>query len=162
MVFWTPVRIWSISTVLNPCNLPRYVCFLADPSPSVRTSFMNGAHPACLPISIMQSSSPSLPFPFADASPYRAPVAQFPWQNEIHLEILTRQPPREISPSFPLCATKRKGRVLNGVSYRVAHLVGNNLPLTWILDIPPSCLPRRPKAQFQKRLMLISYKFDQN
>ena len=25
------------------------------------------------------------------------------------------------------------------VSYRVSHLVGNNLPLTWISDVPPSC-----------------------
>ena len=33
------VRILVSSLVLNPCNLPYYVCFWANP-PSVRTSFM--------------------------------------------------------------------------------------------------------------------------
>ena len=30
-----------------------------------------------------------------------------------------------------------------GGKYRVTHLLGKNLPLTWIWDVPPSCLGNR-------------------
>ena len=46
--FLTPsplIRIWWWSTVLNPRNLPYYVCFWATPSPlPVRTSFVYGPY----------------------------------------------------------------------------------------------------------------------
>ena len=34
-------------------------------------------------------------------------------------------------------------RYPNHCIYRLTHLLGKNVPLTWILDVPPSCLGSR-------------------
>ena len=37
-------------------------------------------------------------------------------------------------------SSKNGGSPSVDISYRVIHLLGKNLPLTWIWDVPPLCL----------------------
>ena len=46
-----------------------------------------------------------------------------------------------------LFSDRKERQTLVIAQYRVTHLLGNNLPLTWIWDVPPTCLGRRQLKQ---------------